>query len=1187
MTALAVTQAAAPRFTPAPSPLLQRSCACGGGSAGLTGKCSSCESEDRFGLSNLQPKLALSTPGDPYEQEADRIADQVVGLPGPGPLVASDEDLGGPGGGVLHRKVTPLIQRQAEDDQRGPDADREAPDDEDEMLQTRRISDQGETDTGPEFQARLDGERSGGAPLDDGVRADMESRFGVDLGGVRVHTGARSAELARSIHAEAFTLGSHVYFGSGYYDPRSTRGRHLLAHELTHTIQQARGAIRHLTPGAEATPAPAAAQVGDAAPTVQRAVEESFVPELLPDGEFIHATILEEFGEANPDLFTEVKIPGATSVSLADKAGRADMYVDGDAKGKSRKGATTPAVIMIDDEPQYLNSYANPNIKSAKGTISKLLKGGQPFQHKAEGAPRGVDKKEASCDDANPAARVCKVDKAPGHILLGDLKPPPSLDTFLSGTIQLGNYEKGIASTATSLNAYIKANPGKASPAGATWSPTTGKIPKLTIPKDRRVKSKTGKKVPLRLYDNRKQDSALSGLEGHLAVYKSKEAGIWTYEWVPQKIPAQLKKNATSPRVTKALTRLNQLVKQVKSPPPTTSGAKKARPGPPPPVALIQRKETFDKTKWPGEFKTWQETEAKPLLGSDAVAPLGKTLGVATPESEDAKALRVFEGVKELKARIPAEDQPAELAELPAGTGATAGGLKRLQLWARWGPLFGRLRGVMGDVFVKIVNLYDKAKGRFDAARAKFSANEPSSGGSIGKAIVTGVFKVATTFFKVLVERVTSTLKRSLTQAASVIVEDLVGEERVNKIVEAKGDFEAMVAGVEARVAKEIEDLEALTKPYEDIFKTLADVQKAISDIMKLVSIVRWGLRIVQCVTPPGLGCLKLLLQAVAEELAAKVISSCWFVLNFIKPMLSTFKIFTDLPGQVSAFIMEQVKKVAGLLPISKEVLDKAFATPTVSVAVTSADLDCDAKVITPAQREMNLLLDTYGPAKIREMIQLLEAAGMSKDAEMTVADVKILRGLLKKIEDGEITKEGLKDAVANLKAGKGSGEPAIDDVIAQLSGLGGGSGGKGPAKPGGGGGDGDPAGTPGGTVKSVPFSRAKTKTKSGSGSVARGGVMVAGSSPDHKKGDKVTIGLIGLVDDVPVIQITGVPATVEDVVDVMWHGKAYRKPVYRLLESVEFEHGVAGVPTYMFGPDRTIGGKPFPVEEQQPEPTP
>src|SRR5271165_1274741 len=81
--------------------------------------------------------------------------------------------------------------------------------------------------------------RSPGKPLDAATRAFMEPRFGHDFSHVRVHTDAKAAESAQALNACAYTVGSAVVFGSGQFAPETSRGRQLIAHELSHTIQQA------------------------------------------------------------------------------------------------------------------------------------------------------------------------------------------------------------------------------------------------------------------------------------------------------------------------------------------------------------------------------------------------------------------------------------------------------------------------------------------------------------------------------------------------------------------------------------------------------------------------------------------------------------------------------------------------------------------------------------------------------------------------------------------------------------------------------------------------------------------------------------------------------------------------------------------------------------------------------------
>jgi hypothetical protein len=161
----------------------------------------------------FQPKLQVGATGDPYEHEADAVADRIMRMPEPevqrscaacaaggSPCPKCEEEEQG----------LPTIHRKA---QSPSDAGMSVPD---EFLST----------LGP------------GLPLDRATRNFMEPRFGQSFGRVRVHTGTQAGRLAQGINASAFTIGSHVVFDEGQFAPDSTRGQQLLAHELTHTVQQ-------------------------------------------------------------------------------------------------------------------------------------------------------------------------------------------------------------------------------------------------------------------------------------------------------------------------------------------------------------------------------------------------------------------------------------------------------------------------------------------------------------------------------------------------------------------------------------------------------------------------------------------------------------------------------------------------------------------------------------------------------------------------------------------------------------------------------------------------------------------------------------------------------------------------------------------------------------------------------------
>jgi hypothetical protein len=155
-----------------------------------------------------QAKLSVGPAVDPYEREADAVADSVV---------KSIRSGGAASSGRAARRTEPAAQRIRRRAGSIGAAGGEVDGDTDRAIQSSR---------------------GGGAALPDDARSQMETAFGADFSGVRVHEGAQAADLSNRIQARAFTVGSDVYFRDGMPDTDSASGQHLLAHELTHTIQQ-------------------------------------------------------------------------------------------------------------------------------------------------------------------------------------------------------------------------------------------------------------------------------------------------------------------------------------------------------------------------------------------------------------------------------------------------------------------------------------------------------------------------------------------------------------------------------------------------------------------------------------------------------------------------------------------------------------------------------------------------------------------------------------------------------------------------------------------------------------------------------------------------------------------------------------------------------------------------------------
>ena len=164
----------------------------------------------------LQTKLYVGAQGDAHELEADRVAEQVMRMPAP-----ESEPPCACGGSCTSCQAKQLSRKESS-----------------------------ESDASDNFEAPpvvYKALARPGQPLDHADRSFMESRFGHDFAGVRVHTDSEAAESARPINARAYTVGSDIVFGAGEYAPGSDAGRHLLAHELTHVVQQTGGSSSSLS----------------------------------------------------------------------------------------------------------------------------------------------------------------------------------------------------------------------------------------------------------------------------------------------------------------------------------------------------------------------------------------------------------------------------------------------------------------------------------------------------------------------------------------------------------------------------------------------------------------------------------------------------------------------------------------------------------------------------------------------------------------------------------------------------------------------------------------------------------------------------------------------------------------------------------------------------------------------------
>jgi len=170
-------------------------------------------------LFSIQCKLSIGAVNDPLEKEADTMADKVMSMQEVPSVIESSA------GG---------IQRTCADCGKGDKLQRKTL----ASFIQRKESTTGDAAASDAISNKINASKGSGSNFDTYTQSFMQSRFGTDFNNVKIHTDEESIQMNRELNAKAFTVCSDIYFNSGKYNPDSSTGRHLLAHELTHTIQQ-------------------------------------------------------------------------------------------------------------------------------------------------------------------------------------------------------------------------------------------------------------------------------------------------------------------------------------------------------------------------------------------------------------------------------------------------------------------------------------------------------------------------------------------------------------------------------------------------------------------------------------------------------------------------------------------------------------------------------------------------------------------------------------------------------------------------------------------------------------------------------------------------------------------------------------------------------------------------------------
>lgn len=162
----------------------------------------------------IQPRLSINQPNDVYEQEANAVATKVMTMPA---TENATETFFKPAASIVQRKCAHC--------------------EEEEQIQRKEENDE-TISAGNELEHYVGGIGNSGESLPAETRSFFEPRFGYDFSGVKIHTDHVAAKSAQSVNALAYTAGSNIVFNNGQYAPQTDSGKRLLAHELTHVVQQ-------------------------------------------------------------------------------------------------------------------------------------------------------------------------------------------------------------------------------------------------------------------------------------------------------------------------------------------------------------------------------------------------------------------------------------------------------------------------------------------------------------------------------------------------------------------------------------------------------------------------------------------------------------------------------------------------------------------------------------------------------------------------------------------------------------------------------------------------------------------------------------------------------------------------------------------------------------------------------------
>lgn len=606
-------------------------------------------------------------------------------------------------------------------------------------------------------------------------------------------------------------------------------------------------------------------------------------------------------------------------------------------------------------------------------------------------APRGLRfngatyaHQQQSAPWVNAAQQVARIDQAPQTITLGDLKPTGSIQAR-DGQEQLAAYEQGFQYAKQEVN-RLAAQPNSPT-AGQRWDslsvsrfsqaalqnliPATYRYPATSQPSQTVVLKENGRIVEDR---RRPVGQRRTQARGRLILHPDPEnRGVLNYVWIPESIATQALPQGIRQMGTDVV---RDILNPLRDSPLQQQIARKAKPGIIPvlrqPVVPIRRiapqliqRQARDRFN----LQEWRTNQNR-------LRDRFRQIRGSQDYSDAETAAQMVEAHRDLQANVP-----FSLPEPPQQTRNTASEFRKIEFWtSRPATAFGYFRRVFGQTFVRIVNSYERMR---DRLRERFRNRlRPGSGGGLIGAAVKAVFSVVKMAGQVVIQQTLRVLQESLRRGV---------EQKLRTFLEGEGlaELEAKLAEIQRlRQALEQQALEraqnlinSIIQPYMDVINQIEQVRQTVETATTIINLVRWGARAIACVSPPAVGCLWALAQGVLEQAAALVVQTCWFQTK-IKPWTLRLEFVRSLPTRLATLIIQETRNI---LPSS---LHDIFADP--EVAPPSPDeVECDTSegggtAPTAEQQGVYELQERLGEERFEAFLELSRRAGLPASTPLT-----------------------------------------------------------------------------------------------------------------------------------------------------------------------------------------------------------